>query len=82
MPQLYKVPLLLAPQREGGYTVTSPLLPELVTEIDSLDDLSANVSDAVEAALDAYAQLGKPLPPALRPNAQTKAVRFEHLVTA
>jgi hypothetical protein len=25
----YKVPLLLEPQPEGGYTVTSPLLPEL-----------------------------------------------------
>ena len=28
----YKVPLLLTPQAEGGYTVTSPLLPELVND--------------------------------------------------
>ena len=28
----YKIPLVLTPQVEGGYTVTSPLLPELVTE--------------------------------------------------
>lgn len=34
----YKVPLLLTPQPEGGYTVTSPLLPELVTEGDSLSE--------------------------------------------
>lgn len=34
----YKIPLLLTPQPEGGYTVTSPLLPELVTEGDSLSE--------------------------------------------
>ena len=28
-----KIPLLLMPQAEGGYTVISPLLPELVTEL-------------------------------------------------
>ena len=34
----YKVPLVMTPQPEGGYTVTSPLLPELVTEGDSICD--------------------------------------------
>jgi antitoxin HicB len=32
---LYKVPLVLEPQPEGGYTVASPLLPELLTEGDT-----------------------------------------------
>ena len=32
---LYKVPLVLSPQAEGGFTVTSPLLPELMTEDDT-----------------------------------------------
>jgi len=36
MSQLYKVPLILSPQPEGGYTVTSPVLPELITEGSSL----------------------------------------------
>jgi antitoxin HicB len=31
MSQLFKLPLLLRPQPTGGYTVTSPVLPELVT---------------------------------------------------
>ena len=31
----YRVPLVLTPQPEGGYTVTSPLFPELITEGDS-----------------------------------------------
>ena len=35
VPKIYKVPLVLAPQPEGGFTVTSPLLTELVTEGDT-----------------------------------------------
>jgi len=60
MGELYKLPLVLSPQPEGGYTVTSPVLPELVTEGDSLEDALRNVQDALEAALDTYEDLGKP----------------------
>ena len=42
---LYRVPLLFTPQPEGGFTVTSPVLPELVTEGDTLDEAYANVQD-------------------------------------
>jgi antitoxin HicB len=59
---LYKVPLVLEPQPEGGYTVTSPLLPELVTEGDSLDEALANVNDALAAVIEAYQDLGRSLP--------------------
>ena len=58
----YKIPLILAPQPEGGYTVTSPLLPELVTEGDSVDEALANVKDALAAVIEAYHDLGRPLP--------------------
>ena len=37
MAQIFKVPLVLTPQPDGGYTVTSPVLPELVTEGDTLE---------------------------------------------
>ena len=58
----YKVPLLLTPQPEGGYTVTSPLLPELVTEGDSLSEALDNVKDALAAVIEIYQDLGRPLP--------------------
>lgn len=58
----YKVPLLLTPQPEGGYTVTSPLLPELVTEGDSLSEALDNVKDALVAVIEIYQDLGRPLP--------------------
>jgi antitoxin HicB len=59
---LYKVPIILEPQPEGGYTATSPLLPELVTEGDSLDEAMDNVKDALLAVIEAYKELGRPLP--------------------
>lgn len=59
---VYKIPLLLSAQPEGGFTVTSPLLPELVTEGDTLDDALANARDALAAVVEAYETLGRRLP--------------------
>ncbi|MDZ7960697.1 MAG: type II toxin-antitoxin system HicB family antitoxin [Aulosira sp. DedQUE10] len=59
---LYKVPLLLTPQPEGGFTVTSPLLPELVTEGDTVEEALTNVKDALTAVVEAYEDLGRSLP--------------------
>ena len=58
----YKIPLLLTPQAEGGYTVTSPLLPELVTEGDSIAEALENVKDALAAVIELYQDLGQRLP--------------------
>ena len=59
---LYKVPLLLTPQPEGGYTVTSPLFPELVTEGDSAEEAIENARDALRATLEIYVDTGRRLP--------------------
>ncbi|NJL39139.1 MAG: type II toxin-antitoxin system HicB family antitoxin [Leptolyngbyaceae cyanobacterium SM1_4_3] len=59
---LYKVPLLLSPQPEGGFTVTSPLLPELVTEGDTIKEVLENVQDALAAVIEAYEDLDRDLP--------------------
>jgi antitoxin HicB len=59
---LYKVPLVLEPQPEGGYTVTSPLLPELLTEGDTLEEALANVKDALATVFEIYQDLNRPLP--------------------
>jgi len=60
--KIYKVPLVLAPQPEGGFTVTSPLLTELVTEGDTIEETLENVRDALEATIEAYEDLGRSLP--------------------
>lgn len=58
----YKIPLLLTPQPEGGYTVTSPLLPELVSEGDSLNEALENVKDAFATVIELYEEMGRSLP--------------------
>jgi antitoxin HicB len=77
-----KVPLMLAPQPEGGYTVTSPLLPELHTDGDTADEAVANVQDALAAVIELYADLGKPLPQSAVVGETTGPVWFEALVPA
>ena len=57
-----KIPLVLDPQPEGGYTVTSPLLPELVTEGATVTEALANAEDAFAAVVEIYEDRGRPLP--------------------
>ncbi|AFW93305.1 type II toxin-antitoxin system HicB family antitoxin [Dolichospermum sp. UHCC 0684] len=77
----YKIPLLLTPQPEGGFTVTSPLLPELITEGDSMDEVLANVRDAFEAVLETYQDLGKELPLNLQSVDQNSPALIETIIS-
>ncbi len=77
-----KVPLLLSPQPEGGYTVTSPMLPELLTEGDTLAEAMDNVGDALTAALELYQDMAKPLPDGLMRDSDASPISFEYLVPA
>ena len=61
---LRRVPLVFSPQPEGGFTVTSPILPELVTEGDTLEEAYANVADALAAVAELYHEQGRSLPKA------------------
>jgi antitoxin HicB len=81
MTQVFKVPLVLTPQPEGGYTVTSPVLPELVTEGDTLREAVGNVQDALEAVIEAYEDLKRPFPSNLRQDSEGTAIWFESVVT-
>ena len=58
----YKLPLVFEPQLEGGYTVTCPSIPELLTEGDSVEDALENVRDAFAAVLEIYRDQGKRMP--------------------
>ena len=62
MQQIYKHPLLLEPQPEGGYTVTCPLLPDLITEADCIEEVIPHVADALAALIEAYEDLNQLLP--------------------
>ncbi len=66
MQNIYRLPLVLEPQPEGGYTITCPLLPELITEADTLDDVMTNVSDALAAVIESFADTNQLLPEILK----------------
>lgn len=76
----YKIPLVLQPQPEGGFTVTSPVVPELVTEGDTMEEAIANAKDALAAVIEAYEDLGRSLPMNARINDQTSPIWLETVV--
>ena len=76
-----RVPLILDPQPEGGYTVTSPLLPELITEGDSVSEALANAEDALRAVMEIYEDKGLPLPPSIFLDDASGPVAAEALVS-
>lgn len=78
MADIYKVPLVLTPQPEGGYTVTSPAVPELVTEGETLADAHTHAQDALNAVLELYEDLGKAFPPELRQDPDAEAILVEY----
>lgn len=75
-----RIPLVLDPQPEGGYTVTSPLLPELITEGETVSDALANARDAFTAVVEIYEDRGHPLPPSICVDDTNGPVSIEALV--
>jgi len=58
----YRYAVLFEPAEEGGYVVTYPSLPGLVTEGDTLE-ARAMAADAIRGYLEALAKDGLPIPP-------------------
>ena len=52
-----KLVLSLQPAEEGGYIVTSPLDPELITEAETVEEAFANARDALHALNKSRAKL-------------------------
>ncbi|MBI4705476.1 MAG: type II toxin-antitoxin system HicB family antitoxin [Deltaproteobacteria bacterium] len=77
---MYKIPLLLSPQPEGGFTVSSPVLPELVTEGDTAEEALSNARDALAAVIEIYEDQGRPLPSGLKQDVSVGPVWLETLV--
>lgn len=76
-----KIPLILEPQPEGGYTVTSPLLPELITEGETISECLVNMEDAFAVVLEIYEDEGRALPPGINVDDSRGAVSVEAVVT-
>jgi antitoxin HicB len=60
--RVYRIPIVIEPYPDGGFSVRSPLMPELITEGDTFEDALSNAQDAAQSVLEIYQDLKKPLP--------------------
>lgn len=58
----YSFTVQFEPAEEGGYVVTCPALPGLVTEGDTLDEAREMAKDAIRAYVESLRKDGLPIP--------------------
>ena len=76
-----RIPLVLEPQPEGGYTVTSPLLPELITEGETIPECLVNAEDAFAVVLEIYEDEGRAFPPIIQADETNGPLSIEAVIT-
>lgn len=54
--------IVMAPDETGGYVVTCPALPGLVTEGDTLEEAHEMAADAIKVYFESLARDGETLP--------------------
>lgn len=54
--------VIMTPDETGGYVVTCPALPGLVTEGDTLEEARAMAADAIRGYLESLQEDGEALP--------------------
>jgi antitoxin HicB len=59
---LVAYPCHFRPEPEGGFTVTCPKLPPVVTYGESLEEAQANAREAIELCLEVMREDGQPSP--------------------
>ena len=62
MQKQYHYTVLFEPTEEGGYTVTVPALPGLVTEGRTLSEARSMVVEAIQCHLESLGKDGQPIP--------------------
>ncbi|MGB0388010.1 MAG: type II toxin-antitoxin system HicB family antitoxin [Ardenticatenaceae bacterium] len=74
--------LELNPGPDRVYTVTSPDIPQLITEGSTPAEIAYNVQDAINCLLEAVPEFGLEIPPALRPENGFEPTSYDILVAA
>ncbi len=59
----YRYTVLFEPAEEGGFIVTCPALPGLVTEGDTMEEARAMAEDAIQAYIGSLRKDHLPIPP-------------------
>lgn len=68
---IYTFTMLFEPAEEGGFVVTCPALPGLVTEGDTLEEARRMAEDALRVYLETLIEDGLPIPSDKAPIAES-----------
>ncbi|MFO0981305.1 MAG: type II toxin-antitoxin system HicB family antitoxin [Planctomycetota bacterium] len=60
--KVYTYTVIFEPAEEGGYTVTCPALPGVVTEGDTFEEAQEMAKDAIRCYLESLRKDGLPIP--------------------
>lgn len=77
----YSYTIVLEPAEEGGYTVTVPTLPAIVTEGDTYEEAVEMAKEAIGLYLRSLVEKGRPIPTEIPP-AGKSIVHVEVVVPA
>jgi antitoxin HicB len=77
-----KYPVRLKAEKEGGYVVTFPDIPEAITQGEDVDDALLHAADALESALDFYFEERRRIPPPSVPKRGQRTVELSPSVAA
>jgi len=72
----YTFTMLVEPAEEGGYVVTCPALPGLVTEGDTLEEARQMAEDALRGYLESLREDGLSIPPDKAPITEPVEIAF------
>ncbi len=78
----YVYPVKLKRDAGGGYVVTCPDVPEVITEGDSREEALAEAADALATALGGYVEARRPIPGPSAPKAGQVLVVLPALIAA
>ncbi len=65
--KIYDYTVLITPDVTGGYVVTCPALPGLVTQGETLEEARANAAEAIDLYLEVLLEDGEPIPADVTP---------------
>jgi predicted RNase H-like HicB family nuclease len=60
--KVLKFTVLMVPDETGGYVVTCPALPGLVTEGDTIEEAREMAADAIRGYIESLQKDGEPIP--------------------
>lgn len=61
--QIMNFTVVMTPDETGGYVVTCPALPGLVTEGDTIEEAREMAADAIRCYIESLQKDGEPIPP-------------------